>query len=266
MKGGIGNQMFIYAFAVSLRKSSGKCVLLDSLGALPDYFLIPFSETIRARCGRMIKFLLHFPLFRKYINNLDATDLTKLHTFESLSSITVIDGYFQSSHYFLNPEKIKQDFSFRESTSHNQPCKNSHSGRKIVIHIRGSDYRNFDPLSIGKPYLLPEEYYLKTLSLATNQFPTASIRIISDDHSLATLLSNKIERDCNFEIRPLIQDLREIVDGDCLILSNSSFSWWGAYLNTKKPVVFCAQNFSGRYTDSEYPFGVIESSWIEVEY
>jgi len=46
-----------------------------------------------------------------------------------------------------------------------------------------------------------------------------------------------------------------------LILANSTFSWWGAYLNPNNPVVFAPKYWLGFKVNLEYPKGIMSVDW-----
>jgi hypothetical protein len=58
------------------------------------------------------------------------------------------------------------------------------------------------------------------------------------------------------------------MNADVCILSNSSFSWWGAWLNTKPgKVIYGPQNWLGFGKNDEYPAGIstnLPVNWISL--
>jgi hypothetical protein len=53
---------------------------------------------------------------------------------------------------------------------------------------------------------------------------------------------------------------------DELIISNSSFHWWGAWLNTKpNKVVYAPEFWLGHKVNREYPKEVIPQNWHKVK-
>jgi len=56
-----------------------------------------------------------------------------------------------------------------------------------------------------------------------------------------------------------IIDFQFLLNADICILSNSSFSWWGAYLNNKKATVFAPKFWLGK--KSELPKHIIPEGW-----
>jgi hypothetical protein len=48
---------------------------------------------------------------------------------------------------------------------------------------------------------------------------------------------------------------------DICVLSNSSFSWWGAWLNTNDAQIIAPQYWIGNEMKKEYPVNIIPSYW-----
>jgi hypothetical protein len=98
-------------------------------------------------------------------------------------------------------------------------------GTKTSLHIRRGDYIPYQSVM----YLLDEEYYTP----ATNYFKDTTFIIFSDDLNLAKQKFNKpkmVVFDSNDEV--LNMTCMSLCDNN--IIANSTFSWWGAYLNKNK--------------------------------
>ena len=59
-------------------------------------------------------------------------------------------------------------------------------------------------------------------------------------------------------------DFQLLLHADKLIISNSSFAWWGAYLNKNKTEVFVPQYWLGFKVDKEIPADIIPARFISV--
>jgi hypothetical protein len=147
-----------------------------------------------------------------------------------------INGYFQNWKYVDEVwETMKVEFAtilmrhLRKLQNDNKLTKPS-----IVLHIRGGDFLTLDN-HLG---LLPPQYYKKALleiqklSLNFNNFVIAT-----NDLSYATCVLSSIGIN-NYQIL----DPREYSEWDTLaimskaevvVVSNSTFSWWGGYLCLK---------------------------------
>lgn len=154
---------------------------------------------------------------------------------EKTEGIVRISGYFQSEKYFEHcKEDIKKMLTFREDVKRRLMEKYSHVFNKPVIgiHIRRGDY-------IGNPnyYNLPINYYLHALE---ENFPDwesmYNIFVFSDDvHYCKAYLDS----DGFFfsEGQNEIEDLCLLSQCTHFVLSNSSYSWWGAWLAEKENTI-----------------------------
>lgn len=138
-------------------------------------------------------------------------------------------GYFQSENYFKNnSEKIKSSFCptqlFIERIKFELP--QLFENIVTVINVRKGDYLyypNYHP-TISKEYV---EYCIK------NTKETDLYLIISDD--IPWCKDNiKLENSIFLEGYKTYEQLWIMSMCQNFIISNSSFSWWGAYLSTKK--------------------------------
>jgi hypothetical protein len=139
---------------------------------------------------------------------------------------TDIVGFFQSHRYFTGYEKLIRDY-FRPSADvatevHRQRAK-LFNRPTVAVHIRRGDY-----LSMPERFrVLPIEYYRRAMSLFGSDVQFA---IFGDDPGWAA----QTFRSDNFRIisgNSEVTDLHLMASCDHQIIANSSFSWWGAWLN-----------------------------------
>jgi hypothetical protein len=106
-----------------------------------------------------------------------------------------------------------------------------------VISLRGGEYRNLPEV------FLPKSYYDNAIIRVRELNPEAKFLVVTDDRSLAKeyfpgfpiVSSGGVKRFWRIYRHPnserVGQDFSTIQHAKYLILSNSSFSWWGAYTN-----------------------------------
>jgi hypothetical protein len=121
-----------------------------------------------------------------------------------------------------------------------------------VIHIRRSDYVD---LNIS----LPVSYYKRAIEAIDDTDITYIF--ISDDPAFVETEFDYIPNKYISTHNEII-DLQFLINADICILSNSSFSWWGAWLNNKAcKTVIAPELWLGQHSGQEYPNGVIQPEW-----
>lgn len=254
--GGIGNQLFQYSFGKYLSKYLNTEVKYDiqtiqkaknftkrSLGILDFNIHIEiaskedngklkyFSKGIFARIERKLSQKLPF-LFKTYFVE------SELHSRIDKSNIKdncYYDGYWQSYHYLNQIESIiSTEIILRYPLSKNcqsliSAIKNTES---ISIHIRRGDYinikKNFDRFGVCSKH-----YYESSIQYISKLCENPIFYIFSDDINWAK--ENFIGSQYCFVYGNLpSEDMYLMSQCKHNIIANSTFSWWGAWLNNKK--------------------------------
>ena len=145
----------------------------------------------------------------------------QMATLIALASEVESDIYFQDIKWFeLHKDKVRRMFGVGIG-----------SIDKIAIHVRRGDYLQF---SHQYPNLMETEYY----QTAMNMFKEKDFIVFSDD--IAWCKEQPIFKDCEFsEDKTDVQDLNIMASCKGIIMANSSFSWWGAFLGPEDKVVVC---------------------------
>ena len=184
-----------------------------------------------------------------------------------LSGDFYLDGYWQSEKYFQDIEKIiKEEITLKESlpskyTELIDKIKNSDS---VSVHIRRGDYLSD---KISKIYAIcPIEYYYKAIEKIKESCPNPHFFIFSDD-------INWVKQNLNIpHPKILVSGDNETKDYEELILmslcqhniiANSSFSWWGAWLNQNpsKIVISPDKWFNDKIGNAK---DLIPENWIKL--
>ena len=246
LKGGMGNQMFQYALykALSMR---GKWVMLDFSHIRDDMNLINRSTIFDAYkldkhyvdFGRVFnKIVSQFlmPVFKKVVGVYMEKEEGRLDSeIEDLKK-GYLEGYWQTEKYFKEyRSEICEDFSLLHDLSEEnknmlekiaaEPCA-------VSIHIRLGDYTTPVNESLFGG-ICTEEYYKKAIEYINQKYKRVKFFVFSNGEGNITDVLSGI----NYEVVNINDENTGWADmylmSQCNhnIIANSSFSWWGAWLN-----------------------------------
>ena len=176
-----------------------------------------------------------------------------------------LDGYWQNEKYFNDIEKVilkeftlKNEFLIKNKKL-KETIKNTNS---ISIHIRRSDYiKNKKTNEIHG--VCTTDYYQKAIKKIIENNNNIHIFVFSDD-----ILWAKNNLKFNFPISFIVgnKDYEDLILMSLCkhnIIANSSFSWWGAWLNKnpKKIVIAPQRWFNNLNKNKQNP---IPQKWIRM--
>lgn len=293
--GGLGNQMFQYAFAHALA-SKEKAVLKvdDSLlldRAMPDEVVthrdlvldkvfdidicLATKEDIEYFNGRKYSNFIG-KLYNKFLWQFKKHKLIieKTRTFEpefvKLKDDVCLVGSFQSELYFADcAQKIKNLYSFKKKLMpvSTTLAKQMRTTESVAIHVRRGDYVS-SPLYSDVIGALSLEYYDKAIYLMKQQFPSSVFFIFSDDINWCkeTFVKYNLpfvyvgdeqagEHAANY--------LQLMTMCKHFIISNSTFAWWGAWLsgNTSKTIIAPNRWFKKEEYNNN---NIVPENWIKI--
>ena len=171
-----------------------------------------------------------------------------------------IEGWLQTEKYF-EPKKTKSVFKFKEDFTTKTLEKHNYIFKKktILVSVRRGDFVN-NP----KYFQLSYKYYILAL---INNFPDLEDRTIvftSDDISYCKFHYSFLKNAIFLEN---ISPMEQIVLGincDDYVISNSTFSWWIAWLgeNENKRIFRPVKNFRGDFDKSNDDKDYFPERWI----
>ena len=262
--GGLGNNLFQFAFGLAVSKKL-KTSFVFNTESLDEYFELGNYNDFFLKRKRYLfyLFLLKFYKWKVIDLNLDTKPDEILNLVENNA---VLYGYFQSSLFFAGYEDlVKQSFKIKNSHLEKYQSRFSHLYcREVVcVAIRRKDYLSWHIPEID--YNTPElslNYFKKTIDLIPD-LKSKTLIVISDD-------IDRIKKELNFSnavyIYEAIDAFISLTLANYLIISNSSFHWWGAWLNTKPgKIVYAPKYWLGHKVKKEYPKDIISPNWIQVE-
>ena len=273
MIGGLGNQMFIYAFYLQMRKRfPGTRIDLSDMRhyhAHNGYELDRvFGISDREFCiAKPLKKVLEFLFFKVILERKQNLETMEAFTKSYAYPFLYFKGFYQSERFFKDVEsEVRQAFAFDMSKANaesqtlaQQIQKNPHA---VSLHVRRGDY--MEP-KFYKRYgtVCSQAYFQRAVEMMLAQVPQAHFYIFSDDVEWvqqnlrlprATVVS------CNRGADSW-QDMMLMSLCRHNIICNSTFSWWGAWLNANPEKRVIAP--SRWLADTDMPY-IIPETWIKV--
>ena len=175
-------------------------------------------------------------------------------------------GYWQSEKFFKDiSDEIRKDFSFPKFTSEKnlEILKLIKSYNSVSIHIRRGDYlqnRGFNGLA-------PLEYYQKAIEYIKNKIENPHFFIFSNDIEWCRKnlsIENSYYIDWN-RGEESYRDMQLMSLCKHNIIPNSTFSWWGAWLN-KNPnkIVIAPEKWFNDCVNIDYS-NIVPETWIKIK-
>jgi hypothetical protein len=268
--GGLGNQMFQYAAGISLADRLATKVIADTVWYADQ-------EQLGVRATRQFE----LDIFGVKPNNYNVVDklrlkieplkyfkeppnkaMTFLQAIKNLNGNILLDGYWQSEKYFKNAEaKVFKTFSFSPSESSQALFNKITGSESISIHVRRGDYVN-DPLTKKTYNNLAGSYYKQAIKIVTDVVRKPKFFVFSDDINWCKQ-NLKIDSVIYVEGNKSFEDMMLMSACKHNIIANSSFSWWGAWLNQNpgKIVVAPRRWFNDKTLDTK---DLIPSAWQKI--
>jgi hypothetical protein len=252
--GRLGNQMFQYAAlkAVSL-KTGFECFLPNHLNIKSDGL---FDLTNNKWIEYKLDLLDGFNLDCKITDNLFNNEYIEKHfTFDpdvfNISDSTSIDGYYQSYKYFEKYEiEIRNEFQFKSEILQKCNLEISKYTNPVAVHVRRGDYVKHPGFWVVTP-----EYLGNALQFFDDEEYT--FLVFSDDIEWCKEIFPEevtfIQGNSQFEDLCLMSLCKHN------IISNSTFSWWSAWLNNNPNKKVIAPN--NWYTDLKPLYDLYPKNW-----
>ncbi len=284
LTGGLGNQMFQYAAGKALAMQLNVPLYIDlfyytkkTQSTYRKFGLDLFETDLNFKSGIGSKLYVRYKLFllrhpklslkMGFFSDKDA--LIYDPQFETLKNGIILAGYFQNEKYFKSVEQeIRAGFRFRNKLDNrNKQIAGSMAlTNSVSVHIRRGDYVTDNKTSL-KP--CSPDYYKKALDKIRHKISDPSFFVFSDDMEW-------VKQKLNFGSSP-VQYIdwntgnSSYIDMQLMslckhnIIANSSFSWWGAWLNNnlEKTVIAPDEWFRGWFGSQMYP-GYLPYEWIRI--
>ncbi|WP_020606886.1 alpha-1,2-fucosyltransferase [Spirosoma spitsbergense] len=249
---GLGNQLFQYAVARHLSLKNKTSLYVDLSYYLYQYhddtsrnfklgnFSVPYhtlqqspveyvSKATKLLPNRSLRPFFLFQKERQF--HFDEQIL------QSRAGCVILEGFWQSEAYFRdNADTIRRDLQLSGTPS---PEFNQYrelireTPMSVSIHVRRSDYVNHPEFSQTFGFV-GIDYYKRAIELARKELANPRFFVFSDDKEWSKTNLPLGEDSVFVQNTGLNGDVADLVlMSHCQhhIIANSSFSWWGAWLN-----------------------------------
>src|SRR3989339_1105405 len=283
LTGGLGNQLFQYAIGRNLIYINGSDLKLDgseydvsNKGNFRHYALDKFN-TIQNFASKKETNNFKFGVFKKWLYKSGIVKnknyfLEKKFNFDKeilkIKDNAFLQGYWQSEKYFIGIRDILlQEFSLKENIElkFGEILKEINESNSVSIDVRRGDYVK-NPKNLSFHGVCSPKYYSESTSKIASLIEKPVFFVFSDDIEWV-----KENLNITFPVVYLsgiknIKSYEELVlMSKCKhnIIANSSFSWWGAWLNTnqKKIVIAPKRWFNDVKLDTT---DLIPENWIRI--
>jgi Glycosyl transferase family 11 len=290
--GGLGNQMFQYAFGRKLALKNDVPLFLDTFSGFRDdfykrtYSLGIFNIQANSLDSKTVEKInrLQQPTGRKdrlfnalnqYLLGFNPLIVNEKHyqydeqVLNTNTQFAYMSGYWQSEKYFEDVEKtIRKDFTFKTPLSANLlALANEIQGKNSVcFHLRrlhglaDGKVNNEGVTFHGSSGMA---YYAKAIEILAEKEKNLHFYIFSDSPAWAKE-NVKLSFPTTFmEGNKDDEDLQLMSLCKHHIIANSSFSWWSAWLNANPAKIVCAPDewFADKSVNTK---DIYPSSWIRI--
>lgn len=291
LQGGLGNQMFQYAFGRKIELLLNEKVLFDlsfnqfKIDTPRQYALGDFiaSDYIFPVNQKLLPFIFRNPnsdflkrvfkaLIRKgWFNEkwLYITDFNFNPTMINGNSNCYIDGYWHSERYFIEIRSvILHEFELKKTSDrYIELSTKMRNKSSIAIHVRHGDFL-LNPYAKVFNVVCSPEYYHQAVTLIVPQVKNPYFYVFTDDINWAVDFFPTINLPFEIISGKGFTDQEELnLMSACQhqIIANSSFSWWGAWLNSNPEKIVISPR---KWRNTENSFmsitDLLPANWIKL--
>ena len=272
LQGGLGNQLFIYFYSLYFSEryqkritylSNGKNVLFK-VGIEIQKDTFSMNKIIGNAFFALIGKLSSYAFFNRYIYTPKEIGFEKPQ--KNLNQTIFVGGYFQTPDYMnklsLSRQIINEINVFldqRQSIKPEIDFRNS-----AAVHIRRGDYLLPKNSYFG---ILSSDYYIDAISRLLRSNDVDNIYLFSDSKLSPSFLVRLKDYFSQISFVEMFDKSLSDIDTlglltrfEAIVISNSTFAWWGAFLNGNSKV-FCPNKWFKERPD---PNMIYPKHWITI--
>ncbi len=274
MTGGLGNQMFIYAFYLKMRTlyPDTRIDLSDMVHyhAHNGYELHRIFPSLKAEeicIHQGTKKAMEFLFFKTILERKQRQDTLRPFFGKRLWPWVYFKGFYQSERYFSDvAEEVRSAFTFDLNKASERTLRLLEridaDTTAVSVHVRRGDYLQ-PSVWANTGCVCNSGYYRHAVDALEERVVEPHYYVFSDDIHWASThlpLSNATFVSWNLNGSSW-QDMMLMSHCRHHIICNSTFSWWGAYLNARKDkIVIAPARWSAK---SEQPY-ICPETWVRV--
>lgn len=235
--GGLGNQLFQYAFGKACEKEYGIKVKYDTFSYVRDkkrvYELGAFNISLNSKLNVIYQLFVNILFYLK-------VNAAKIFVYEKKEfgylKPQVNDyakyfvGHWQSTKYF---ESVKQELSEEFVLKNVPPNINDlyksivENKQSVAVHVRRGDY-----VGLQGYVLQSMDYYTEAMNLVKQKIQNPVFYCFSDDIEWCKANFDNVSNNIHFiEENSTAEDFMLMRACHGFVISNSTYSWWPAYLS-----------------------------------
>ena len=257
LRGGLGNQLFIYFGGLYFAQKFKMKLVVDARGVDHGRSIRDLNLPGRFTTNRVFWKIVELVYSRQRVGEHEIDPCESGSTFSNKSFL--LEGFFQNQFFFAHMIQLGL---ITEGMNFNLNLPDFKAGDSALIHIRGGDYLTHSE-DIG---CLGVEYYKKVFSII-REHSIRNVYIITDDEEYA----KKLLGECKFTSFAFVESafmsnlelLSCFGQFEYIFLANSTLSWWGAALSKSSTKVYAPNIwFKGDKTTSAL---LHRNDWLTVE-
>ena len=284
LQGGLGNQMFEYATAYALARKQGTSFALDMS------YMDAFEHKPWCRPYELSVFALHSKACFTHKHRFAVRILGRLRLFCRKHHSTHCGRYYfdvADKSLMKNPKAIlfdycadyhkfdayredllkEFDFAAQPNTQNQALLDEIKKTNSVSVHIRRGDYLNETNKQM---FFTPSvEWYKRAMEMIEKYVDAPHYYFFSDDIAWVREHFANIKDATFVDINHGVDaynDMRLMSACRHNIIANSTFSWWGAWLNTNpdKIVIAPAQYYQNEAANARYRQSMLPLNWISL--
>lgn len=282
--GGLGNQLFQYAFGFALAQERGVPLKLDithfATDDLRTYALEPYGISATIANAEEIARLsaLRKPRQNRILNRLfpvtqtfyEYVDLPYREQYTRVPKDAYMKGYWQSEKYFaVHRKALVNEFRLTSPLSpiNQRFAEEIQRSNAVSLHIRRGDYVS-SAITNWYHGTCSMEYYQRAVEIIAEKMPSPTLYVFTDDPAWAkenlhlpypTIVLDDERGSHDYEDMHLMSLCKHH------IIANSSFSWWGAWLNeSTDKLVIAPKQWLANEEHNRHTLDLVPNTWMRI--